>query len=570
MDSRCCQSVSPLSVFLKMGNAETVPSREKSEFLYDVVLKCNPLDLCDDGQWVAEFPGKEISLSNLKGISWSGLTVGVLGNFNRGKTWIMSRLVDYQLPGQGMTASTEGLSLKWAAFNNAGSNRGHIVIDTAGINSPIHINDSDAKTTSRETEGQQEGAENKKHVEKGKEDFFFDLEGDKKRVESFRAQFQKKVQQSMLYEDFLQTMTLQLSDCIIVVMAETTYLDQGFLHRVLRNWKELCTTDLSSQRHFRNKHVYVVHNFFETKDPDQRDKLFEISTSRLYPGDKGKTSGKGNKGKDSIPIFCCHQDNFKTRHVCLMDDKYCSGYNDDVFEMLRDWIDSGNAPATVPFDPDQFIRRFLNSSTAVVRRGYLQNVKQISHKVDKEKNQIIFFPEKESGKKIKSGTTSDDRLYGALIGFQPAVKESTYETVANKQCKLIQLEVPGVEPSSIKIKKQNDESEAQCQAVIITGEKKKLPFLEILTDLLPKMEFRDKDTRLKKLLPSTTPLDKHGDDNATTERDSCRYGDFSRRFQIPLGFDCKGNKFETSKGVVLLAFEEKEAESSSDSSDSSN
>ena len=88
--------------------------------------------------------------------------------------------------------------------------------------------------------------------------------------------FTRKAQESAQYEDFLQTMTLQLSDCIIVVMNETTYLDQVFLHNVVKKWLTLCTTDSCPERLRRDNDVYVVHNMLRITDAKERDDLFKV------------------------------------------------------------------------------------------------------------------------------------------------------------------------------------------------------------------------------------------------------------------------------------------------------
>ena len=75
-----------------------------------------------------------------------------------------------------------------------------------------------------------------------------------------------------LYEDFLFSMTLQLSDGIIVVMNdEITYQNQMFLHSVIEKWSGLCREDGS-----RIKKIIVIHNFRFTENVEERDRLFAV------------------------------------------------------------------------------------------------------------------------------------------------------------------------------------------------------------------------------------------------------------------------------------------------------
>ena len=119
---------------------------------YDVILSCKLGDLCDDeisqkrgspGQWTCTFNRlQDLSFPMDK---WAGHVVGILGQYNRGKTWIMSRLSNCQLAKEGMTVRTEGISLKWV--ETTGDKEGdretdkfhHLVIDTAGFNTPITL-----------------------------------------------------------------------------------------------------------------------------------------------------------------------------------------------------------------------------------------------------------------------------------------------------------------------------------------------------------------------------------------------------------------------------------------------
>ena len=119
---------------------------------YDIILSCKLGDLCDDeasqkrgspGQWTCTFnPSQDLPFPMDE---WAGHVVGILGQYNRGKTWIMSRLSNCQLAKEGMTVRTEGISLKWV--ETTGDDEGdrepdkfhHLVIDTAGFNTPITL-----------------------------------------------------------------------------------------------------------------------------------------------------------------------------------------------------------------------------------------------------------------------------------------------------------------------------------------------------------------------------------------------------------------------------------------------
>ena len=148
----------------EMAHRESENEPVEEEF-YDMVLSCRLHDLCDPleteegasssdeprrtslGHWKLQLDkggGKDRDLSH-----WHGHVVGILGHYNRGKTWVMGRLSDYTFPSEGMTIRTEGMSFKWIETKSTKGSSGagkpvdvrwHLAIDTAGFNTPITLN----------------------------------------------------------------------------------------------------------------------------------------------------------------------------------------------------------------------------------------------------------------------------------------------------------------------------------------------------------------------------------------------------------------------------------------------
>ena len=58
------------------------------------------------------------------------LKVGILGNGNVGKSFLLSRLFDIKIP-SGYSVVTEGLSLKY------NENDKYIILDSAGLQTPL-------------------------------------------------------------------------------------------------------------------------------------------------------------------------------------------------------------------------------------------------------------------------------------------------------------------------------------------------------------------------------------------------------------------------------------------------
>ena len=83
----------------------------KNETWFDAIQICNLANLCDDeeskkrgstGFWSCTFnPRQELFCEQ-----WKGHTLGILGDENVGKTWVMSNLASCQLPMEGKFEST--------------------------------------------------------------------------------------------------------------------------------------------------------------------------------------------------------------------------------------------------------------------------------------------------------------------------------------------------------------------------------------------------------------------------------------------------------------------------------
>lgn len=126
-----------------------------------------------------------------------------------------------------------------------------------------------------------------------------------------------------------------------------------------------------------------------------------------------------------------------------------------------------------------------------------------------------------------------------------------YSTQAGSECRLIQIEAPGVE--EIKVKANNRLAKAHW-AIEVSGAKHK-------NDGVAHLARYDRLAGNARLLPAYNSVTKPEPDS-----DSCRYGKFSEVFQIPLKFK-KPHwiKIGPSNGIFQLVFEEEEELSSSGS-----
>ena len=138
------------------GASSSASETKAEETFYDMVLPCRLHDLCDppateDASSFGDPGWKSLGHWKLQvykgpGEGGHGHVVGILGNYNRGKTWVVGRLSDCTFPSEGMTIRTEGMSFKWIEPKSEDV-LWHLAIDTAGFNTPITLDNPGKRST---------------------------------------------------------------------------------------------------------------------------------------------------------------------------------------------------------------------------------------------------------------------------------------------------------------------------------------------------------------------------------------------------------------------------------------
>jgi GTPase SAR1 family protein len=220
---------------------------------------------------------------------WNGHVVGILGQFNRGKTWVMGRLSSYQFPAEGLTSRTEGMSFKWVrtVSRTAGlevqDDLWHLVIDTAGFNVPIPLAEHNSSAIKRkqrmeEAQGKTKSSAKQQDSRRRINEFLDSVikdstatgeEGNESELVIEKAN--KRMIEEDDYEKFLASMTLSLSNYIILVVTESNLQEQRFLFDVVRKWR-----DCQPAKDPKCSDVFVVHNFMTIDTEGERHELFLV------------------------------------------------------------------------------------------------------------------------------------------------------------------------------------------------------------------------------------------------------------------------------------------------------
>ena len=161
------------------------------------------------------------------------LKIGILGDSNKGKSFILSKLSHIELP-FGTSIKTEGLSIKYPDLEIY-KNRKIALLDSAGFETPVIRNNNNEK-------GEKDKNNNIDKEEEENGDFFLEKSRDK-----------------LITELFLQNYIIHNSDILIVVVGLLTYSEQKLLNKIKY---ELKNAKL-------NKTLYIIHNLMTYTNIEQ-------------------------------------------------------------------------------------------------------------------------------------------------------------------------------------------------------------------------------------------------------------------------------------------------------------
>ena len=208
-------------------------SNPKFEEFYDIIIDINSIKNVNKEGWKVKF--NERGLENYKKYKDKSLiTVGVLGNRSKGKSFILSKISKIKLLAG---IHTEGLSVKYPELKGY-KGRQITFIDSVGFEKPVLKHFYNEKKEKRENhkenieddnEKQQEKRENE---EKNIEDEEIILENKyNKEMEQYRK-FKENAIDKMVTEFFLQNLIINISDILLVVVGELTYSEQLLIQKI--------------------------------------------------------------------------------------------------------------------------------------------------------------------------------------------------------------------------------------------------------------------------------------------------------------------------------------------------
>jgi hypothetical protein len=259
-----------LNIDTKTGNYKINDSYLKDEFdatkFYDIIVQIKSIKEINKG-WNLKFSER---IKNDKQLfKDTVLKIGVIGNSNKGKSFLLSKLSKIDLP-SGTSITTEGLSIKYPDIKQY-KNRKIVLLDSAGLETTVlkeeyekdENNENYIEGEAKEEETQDIDEANETEEKEGK----YDISANEKKnkhnretngetislFENESNYFEEKSREKMITELFLQNYIIYYSDILIIVVGILTYSEQILLTKIENELKKAKI----------NKTLFIVHNLKE-------------------------------------------------------------------------------------------------------------------------------------------------------------------------------------------------------------------------------------------------------------------------------------------------------------------
>ena len=218
---------------------------------YDVIIDIKSIKDINKG-W--EIKMSEKGLQNyIKYNKDKIIKIGVIGNSNKGKSFLLSKISKIDLP-SGTSIRTEGLSVKYPELDLF-QDRKIALLDSAGLETPVLKNSEDVNSGL-----------------------------------ALKDLFKEKSREKLITELFLQNYIISVSDILIIVVGILTYSEQKLLNRI--------KTEI--QRAKIKKPLFIIHNLITYTTVAQIEDyinqyLLQSSTFDLEQGLGANTKTKNEK-----------------------------------------------------------------------------------------------------------------------------------------------------------------------------------------------------------------------------------------------------------------------------------
>ena len=271
-----------------------------AEDFYDVIINIKSITEITKG-WEIKFNSKKGKEEYDKMIKEEVLKVGVIGNGNKGKSFFLSKISDYELP-TGTSIRTEGLSLKYP--DTSKNERTIVLMDSAGLETPLLKNDNINENNNNYIKNLEELAKDK-----------------------------------TMTELFIQNFVINESDILICVVGILTYNEQKLINRIKSELN-------NNNNNNKDRKLFIIHNLQTYVEINQVEKyikeyLLNSITFNLKKVDASVYDEKKNDKINKIffsEIINNDKNNLEIYHFIMANENSDAGnfYNNFVIEYFKD------------------------------------------------------------------------------------------------------------------------------------------------------------------------------------------------------------------------------------------
>ena len=325
-------------------NAFDLKKEDADEF-YDMILDFNSFEQLKRGGWTAKFTKQgKINYDNC--IKNSNVVIGIIGNKNRGKSYLLGRILDmpnYDNP-NGFLVTTSGISCKFPTLKVGEESRVFVTLDTAGRDNPLlrmeYLDNKDPKSVACD----------------------------------------QKVTESVL-SDFI----MEKSDILITVLEQLSFAEQDLLKNIINQLKQ------SQSKKAASKKLIVIHNLRNISTVNDIDNFIKNTLLRSLTFSLSKLQVNNN---NYIYTQNMEEEGLEIFHVIIGK----NGLNDildikkKINEPIFDYIRKHIVVATQrKFDILKYFKDFIitNSAKYINGKGFKEDSLEIGEPIEKNKNIII-------------------------------------------------------------------------------------------------------------------------------------------------------------------------------------
>ena len=279
-------------------------SKDDRDGFYDIIVDITSIKNLNTTGWLVKYPNKEKGrdyYENKKNVPT--IVVGVIGNGNKGKSFFLEKLSEYEIP-KGFNVKTEGLSIRY------GESETHnlAILDSAGQETPLLKEENNNKKEEKQysTNKQTEISNDLKEVLEDNE------------IEEYSRD-------KLISEFFIQKFIIYKSNILIIVVGNITLNEQQLLTRVIKEAKD--------------KQIFVIHNLKKFVTKEQVNDYIENTLKKLYNvkiKENIYQNFSGNKGQKFFNKYFIEEDK-KIAHLILVNDysEISYYYNIPTIEFIK-------------------------------------------------------------------------------------------------------------------------------------------------------------------------------------------------------------------------------------------